>query len=363
MKIAIVHDYLFQYGGAEKVLEAMHEVWPDAPIYTSVYIKKEMEKAGFNDQGMDIRSTWMQALPFKKDLFKAYFMFYPLAFRSLNLSQYDVVISSSSYAAHHARASQSGLHICYCHTPSRYLYGYDTELDHQKIKKIFPFMPLLYHIVRKWDRNSAKKINFYLTNSNEVRERVKKHYTCDSEVIYPPVEIKKFLKVDPQKGEYFFTYGRLVAHKRVDLIVEAFNQLGLPLKIAGSGLELDNLKKKAKSNIEFLGRIDDSELVKYLSRCYGVIFAANEDFGIVPVETMAAGKPVIAYRAGGVLESILPGKTGEFFYPQTTEALVEAIRKFKPQDYDPAVCRKQAENFDKERFKEKIQKFVEEKFS
>jgi glycosyltransferase involved in cell wall biosynthesis len=362
MKLAIVHDYLYQYGGAEKVLEALHEIWPQAPIFTSFYLKKEMQKAGFEDQGMKIRTTWMQKLPLKKALAKPYFLFYPLAFRYLKLSGYDVIISSSSYAAHYARGYPYSLHICYCHTPPRYLYGYDTELDHQKIKKIFPFMPKVYSLMRGWDKSAAGLVDYYVANSEETKGRVRKHYLCEAEVVYPPVDIKKFLKVESNRGEYFFTYGRLVAHKRVDLIVEAFNQLGLPLKVAGSGLELGRLKKMAKANVEFLGRISDQSLLEYLSRCRAVIFAAHEDFGIVPVEAMAAGKPVIAYQAGGVLESILPGETGGFFFPQNSKALINTVKNFNPEKYDPGLCRKQAEKFDKEQFKEKIKRFVEEKY-
>lgn len=360
-KVAIVHDYLWTVGGAEKVVEALAETFPEAPIYTSFLLSEKMTAEGFSTDLQRVKTTWMQFLPFKRQLYKIYFLLYPLAFRGLRLKNYDVVISSSSYAAIHTTV-ENGIHICYCHTPSRYLYGYDTELDHARIKKFLPFMGLIYSLIRKWDFAAAQKVDQFVTNSEEVKSRVKKHYNRDAIVLYPPVETGKFENLPIKDEGYYFTYGRLVAHKRVDIIVAAFNSLGWPLKIAGSGLEMDNLKKEAKGNIEFLGRVDEKQLIKEIASCRAVVFAADEDFGIVPVEAMAAGKSVIAYEAGGVLESIRPGYTGEFFPRQDKDSLIASLQKFNPGRYDPKIIRAQAAKFNKEVFQSNFQKLVWELF-
>jgi glycosyltransferase involved in cell wall biosynthesis len=356
-RVAIVHDYLWTVGGAEKVVEALSEAFPEAPIYTSFLLSEKMTKEGFKVDLQRVKTTWMQYLPWKRQLYKVYFLFYPLAFRSLNLKDYDVVVSSSSYAALHTTV-RKGIHICYCHTPSRYLYGYDTELDHATIKKYLPFMKWIYARLRKWDQEAGKKVDQFVTNSVEVRGRIKKHYGRDSLVIYPPVETERFEGLTPTAGDYYFSYGRLVAHKRVDIVVEAFNTLRWPLKIAGTGLEYDNLKRMAKENIEFLGRVSDEELDKQLSGCKAVIFSAEEDFGIVPVEAMASGKAVIAFEAGGVLESVRPGVTGEFFSHQTADSLIKVLKNFDPKKYDTHSIRSHAHKFAKEVFITGMRKLV-----
>ena len=356
-RVAIVHDYLWTVGGAEKVVEGLAEAFPEAPIYTSFLLSDKMIKEGFSVDLQRIKTTWMQYLPFKRQLYKVYFLLYPLAFRSLRLKNYDLVIASSSYAAIHVSCQGATL-ICYCHTPSRYLYGYDTELDHAKLKKYFPFLEWLYSLVRKWDQKAAQRVDLFVTNSEEVKKRIRKHYDRDAIVIYPPVEVEKFANLKGESGDYYFTYGRLVAHKRVDIIVEAFNQLGWKLKIAGSGLEKEKLIKQAHPNIEFLGRVDEEELKKQLASCKAVIFAADEDFGIVPVEAMAAGKPVIAFESGGVLESIVPGVTGVFFSHQTVASLVKTLEKFKPEHYDSTRLRLQAQKFNKNSFQTNFHKLV-----
>ncbi len=357
-KVAIVHDYLWTVGGAEKVVEALAVTFPEAPIYTSFLLAEKMKKEGFGVDLKKVKTTWMQFLPFKRQLYKFYFLLYPLAFRSLNLKGYDVVITSSSYAAIHTTVKE-GINVCYCHTPSRYLYGYDTELDHAKIKRYLPFMGWLYSVVRKWDQDSARRVDYFVTNSKETQGRIQKHYQRSAEVIYPPVDIKKFAELKPTTGNYFFTYGRLVAHKRTDIIVEAFNELGWPLKVAGSGLEFEKLKKMAKSNVEILGRVDDEKLKKLIAGCKAVIFAAEEDFGIVPVEAQAARKPVVAYFAGGVLESVVPKVSGVFFKHQTPQSLKEALEDFNPKEFDPDMIGQNAQRFSVETFQTNMKRLVE----
>jgi glycosyltransferase involved in cell wall biosynthesis len=315
-----------------------------------------MIQEGFQVDLQRVKTTWMQLLPFKRQFYKMYFLLYPLACRGLNLSSYDLVLTSSSYAAINAKGK---LTICYCHTPSRYLYGYDTELDHAKLKRYFPFLEWLYSVVRKWDQAAAQRVDQFVANSDEVKKRIKKIYDRDSIVIYPPVETEKFAGLIGKAGDYYFTFGRLVAHKRTDLLVQVFNELGWPLKIAGEGLELINLKKMAKGNIEFLGRVSAMELKNYLANCRAVLFVAEEDFGIVPVEAMAAGKAVIAFEAGGVLESVIPGVTGEFFSPQTAEGLKKVLTGFDPKKYDARTIKSVAAKFNKNTFQTKIKQLTQ----
>jgi len=357
MRVAIVHDYLNQYGGAEKVVEILHEAFPDAPIYTSFYLAAHMDKAGFK-VNTQIYLSWMQKLPFKEKIYKAYFLFYPPTFSRLKLPDFDVVISSSSFAAHHI--NPLGIHVAYIHTPPRYLYGYDTELDHAKIKKFAPFMPLIYKLMRGWDKKAFSRINFIVANSKEVQKRIKKHFGRDSTVIYPPVDTEGFRNVKREPGSYFFTWGRLVPHKRVDIIIQACNILNVPLKIAGGGLAEKSLRKLAGPKTTFLGEVSAEQLKELLSGATAFLFAADEDFGITPVEANAAGCPVIAYKGGGALETIVEGKTGLFFERQTPDSLANTIKKFKPDNFDVKIMRAQASKFSKEEFKKKIRFFVEE---
>ena len=365
MKVSLIHDYLREYGGAEKVLESLNEVWPSADIFTSTYEEEKMDKLGFTVPKGLIHTNSMQNLPFRYSLRKHYFFLYPLSFKLLK-TNVDIVFSSCSYAAKFVSKPKNGLHICYLHSVPKFLWGYETEtpdletlaLD-KYLKPIYKkLLPPVKNLLRKKDYDAAQKVDFFIANSNFTKDRIKKHYNRDSVVIYPPVDVKKY-EGEVHDGGYFLIISRLSEFKRIGLVVEAFNKIKKPLKIMGEGQDMKNLNKIAHSNIEFLGRLSEDKMVKILKRCSALIFPTEEDFGIVPVEAMAVGKPVIAYRGGGALETVIEGKTGEFFDEQTSESLLKVLKKFDPSGYNASDCILQAEKFSKERFKKEIRMFVE----
>lgn len=363
-RVAIVHDYLNQYGGAERVVEALHEIWPEAPIYTSVYDQKLLSSLGFKVNPKNVITSFMQKLPLRKALPRYYFtLIYPFAFQSFDFSDFDVVISSSSYAAKYIKKPQGAIHIGYCHTPPRFLWGYDQETNVSAMNLFERLAASIWHgYLKNLDFKYAQKVDYFIANSKTVQERVKKNYGRESEVIYPPVDIKRFSfarsHLASALGRYYLVVSRMGEYKRVNIVVEAFNQLGLPLKVVGTGPQFENLKKVAKSNVELLGRLTDQKITELYLGCQAFIFPTEEDFGITPVEAMAAGKSVLAYRAGGVVESLLPGVTGEFFSPQTPSALIGAVKKFRSERYDPKKIKTQAKRFSKEVFKERMKEFV-----
>lgn len=361
MKVAIVHDYLNQYGGAERVVEALHEIWPEAPIFTSVYDSDLLGRLGFKVPLKNIKVSFMQNFPLRKRLPRYYFtLLYPFAFRRFNFSDYDLIISSSSYAAKYINKPLSATHICYCHTPPRFLWGYDRETNVEAMNPFEKFMALRWQgYLKNLDFSYAQKVDYFIANSETVKERIKKNYRREAKVIYPPVDMERFVPKG-ESGDYFLVVSRMGEYKKVNIVVEAFNSLGLPLKVVGAGPQLEGLRKIAKSNIELLGRLTDREITKLYLHCKAFIFPTEEDFGITPVEAMAAGKSVLAYGAGGVVESVLPGVTGEFFSPQTPSALIRAVKKFNPRKYDPKRIRQQAEKFSKEVFKKNMIEFVKE---
>lgn len=364
MKIAITHDYLNQYGGGERTLEAVHEIWPEAPIYTSLYDMEKMTGWGFKSQGMKILTSYMQKLPLLNVLPRYYFtLFYPFAFQSFNFQDYDVVLSSASYAAKDIRKPKGTIHISYIHTPPRFLYGYDQETNVDRMNMVEKFLSRIWKIyLKKRDQQSAKGIDFFIANSLTVQERIREVYGREATVIYPPVETSRFAG-ETRDGGYFLVVSRLGEYKKVDLVVKAFNELGLPLKVVGDGPQLSYLKEIAQSNTQILGRLSDEEVRELLLNCRAFIFATEEDFGIAPVEAMAAGKPVLAYGKGGATETVIDGKTGTFFKEQTVESLVTAVKLFDPKKYLSEDCRARAREFDKEIFKDKISNFVEFAYS
>ncbi|MEA3493235.1 MAG: glycosyltransferase [Candidatus Margulisiibacteriota bacterium] len=359
MKIAIVHDYLNQFGGAERVISALRELYPDAPIYTSIYDAKRMPD---NFREMDIRTSFMQKFPFVFKLFKYYFLFYPLAFESFDLSGYDVILSSSSAFAKGIKKRKGQLHICYCYTPMRFVWRYDDYVGREGypefIKKI---LPIVLGPLKKWDLETVDNVDYFIAISKIIAERIKKTYRRESDIIIPPVECSLF-QPSNQAQDYFLVLSRLNAYKRIDLAVKAFNKLDLPLRIIGDGPDKMSLERMANPNIQFLGRVSDRELAENLAECRALIFPGEEDFGIVPVEAMASGRPVIAYRAGGAEETVLDGETGLFFDKQDVDSLVDAIKKFQFMTFDKKKIREWAEGFDKEIFKNKMREFITSKF-
>ncbi|MBX4188275.1 MAG: glycosyltransferase [Candidatus Doudnabacteria bacterium] len=358
MKIALVHDVLNQIGGAEKVLENFLQIWPEAVIHTVFY--DEQKTFGIFAK-YNKKISALNSFPFSNSHPKLFFPVIPLAFESFKFDDYEVVISDSSAFAKYAKAKNK-LHICYCHTPTRFLWTDTDYID----KQSYPFFlkilgELILPLMRKWDFAAAQRPNYYIANSRNVQDRIKKYYNRDSVVIPPPVDTERFY-FDGPKSNYFFVASRLEAYKNIEIVVEAFNELGWPLKVAGTGSRMEYLKTLARSNIQFVGRISDDELRKCYSEAKAFVFPADEDAGIMVVESQACGTPVIAYGKGGSLETVIPGKTGEFFSAQTKESLIGILKQFDPTKYDPEQIRNHAMQYDKKNFQNQIRKFVEEKY-
>jgi glycosyltransferase involved in cell wall biosynthesis len=362
MKVALIHDNLNQMGGAEKVLLALHELYPRAPIYTATY--NERDTGGvFAD--MDIRPSFIQRLPLGSTKYKWFLPFMPSAFEQFDLSKYDVVISSSSAFSKGVITKPETLHVCYCHTPTRYLWNdhfeYIDTIRGPKFGK--KAIQLMTTYLRIWDKMASDRVNKFIANSHYIARRIKKYYHRDSEIIYPPVETEMFQNKPAE--DFYLVVSRLRPYKKVDLVIQAFNELKLPLVIIGSGEEEKRLRSLAQSNITFLGNADEQTKVDYLSRCKAFINPQEEDFGIAPIEAMASGKPVIAYGRGGALETIIEGKTGLFFHQQTREALINTVRRFEADgvSFDPKVIREHAQTFDARVFAKRISTFVDEAYA
>ena len=388
MKAALVHDYLTEYGGAERVLEAIHEIWPSAPVFTSIYDKSILlhsdvllsESAAAT--GWDIRPSRISELPLAGKLAKTFTFVMPLVFENMDLREYDVVISDGTIWSKGVLTTPGQLHIFYCHTPPRFLYGYPGETDRRRLWYLQPILKPLDNWLRVWDFESAQRPDFIIANSETVAARIRKFWRRDSEVIYPPVGLgaadSPTLRVDDKTlrvslggaGEGFFlVVGRLSAYKNIDLAIKACNQLDIPLVVVGTGREEERLKKIVRTgkNVKFINFVEDRELSKLYKDCRALIFpVSDEDFGIVPVEAMSFGKPVIALRSGGVTETVVGGKTGVFFGQPTVESLVNALLRFeeglKGIKGIKENCIEQASKFSKERFQKEFKEFVENKW-
>ncbi|MFZ1720704.1 MAG: glycosyltransferase [Candidatus Moraniibacteriota bacterium] len=362
MKIALVHDYLVQYGGAERVLEAFTELFPEASIYTLLYDQDAMHGVF---SGKRIYTSFLQKIPGALKNHRAFPVLMPLAIEQFDFSKYDVVLSDSSSYAKGILTRPETIHICYLHTPTRYAwddcqkYTQDFGLP-SLVKKLVPFFmsPL-----RLWDRSAADRPDHIIANSEFVRKRIQKYYRRDAVVIHPPVNVNRFFiaKAEDRK-DYFLMVGRLIAYKRHDIAIEACNRLGIPLKIIGRGPEMDRLRKLAGPTVEFLGRVPDEDLPRYYAQCRGFIFPQEEDFGIVAIEAMASGRPIIAYRGGDIPEHLEEGKMGIFFEEQTADAVAGALLRFRDKDYDSEYIREKALRFDSAIFKERIRMYIEEAF-
>jgi glycosyltransferase involved in cell wall biosynthesis len=362
MKVALVHDHLAQDGGAERVLKVLAEIFPEAPIFTLLYEKKNADKYY---RHRHIETSIIQKLPGGISHYQWYMPFMPMAVEFFDLSGYDLVISDTSSFAKGVITTSHTLHICYCHTPTRYLWSdthqYINELKYNKyFKKI---ISLVLNYIRMWDRLAADRVDKFIANSNFIARRIEKYYHHDSTVIYPPVETDKF-SISPDIGDYFLIGGRLAPYKRVDIVLEAFKKINKKLKIYGDGVDLERLKKMARGckNIEFLGRVDDAIKAELYSRCLAFIHPQEEDFGITAVEAMASGRPVIAYKRGGATETVVDGITGVFFDKQTSASLAEAINDFDAAKFDPEAIRRHAEQFSVEKFKGEIKKYVDREY-
>ena len=362
MKVALVHDYLNQMGGAERVVLAMHEIFPDAPLYTSIYDPKRVDPAF---QKIDIRTSFMQKLPFVMKHHQPYLPFYPFAMENLDLRGYDLVLSSSSAFGKGVITRPETLHICYCHTPMRWCWNYYEYVEREQIGKLArKILPLFITGLRIWDSTSAMRVDHFIANSPVVAERIAKYYRRDAIVIPPPVEASRFIfDPDTRPEDYFLIVSRFLPYKRIDLAIQACNALQLPLVIIGSGRYERELRKMAGPTIRFLGRLSDTEVLHYYAHCRALLLPGEEDFGITPLEAQASGRPVIAYGAGGALTSVIDGITGAFFDEQTVESLMAVLATFDGRTYDPETIRNHALEFDKPLFHRRILQFIEAKLS
>lgn len=368
MKVAIVHDYLKEFGGAEKVVEALLEIWPKADVYTSVFLPSYAGPHRERIEKWSIHTTILQQVPFKAKLISLFRFVAPVIFSMIDLSRYDLVITSTAgtyTSPNFVKIGKKTLLINYCHTPPRYLYGYPVANDWRNnwFRRILLNLGVIpMHFLRILDFQSAQRPHFIIANSQEVQRRIEKFYKRKAHVIYPPVETPHVEK-NVKKGEYFLIGGRVSRHKGHDIAIKAFTQLGYPLKVFGgtfASYGLEQFKKDAGKNIDFLGEVTEKEKWHLMKNAKAFIFPSEqEDFGIIPVEAMAVGTPVIALNQGGVKETVIDGKTGIFFDERTPESLVLAVKRFEKLRIKSSDCIAQAKKFSKERFKKEIVEYIQ----
>jgi glycosyltransferase involved in cell wall biosynthesis len=357
LKIALVHEYLTRLGGAERVLKHLLDIYPKADIYTLLYNQDKVSSVFPPDK---IKASFVNAFPnWLKSKVKFLAPIFPSAIESLDLSQYDVVISSTNSFAKGVITKPKSIHIAYCHAPATFLWNAFHSYRKQQRKGGFGnFMILLLaHYLRQWDRQAADRVDYFIANSKLTQARIKKYYRRDSVVMYPPVDVDR-LKPTKEHKDYFLIVSQLTQYKNIDIAIEAFNKINLPLVIIGDGPERKRLQKLAGPNVEIKGFLDDETTVEYYQNCRAFIFAGSDDFGIAPVEAMAAGKPVLALRDGGALETIIEGKTGEFFDAPIIELLADGVRRITEKNYDYKFIRKHAEQFSTSVFINNIEKYI-----
>jgi glycosyltransferase involved in cell wall biosynthesis len=355
-RVAIVHYWLVSMRGGERVLERLLHLFPGADIFTHVYDDRKMSAT---IRASKVTTTWINQLPFSRNLYQYYLPLMPMALEELDLSAYDLVISSESGPAKGIITSPHAIHLCYCHSPMRYLWDHYHLYRKDANLLAKAAMPFLYHRLRQWDLSSSARVDTMVANSHFIQDRIRKFWRRESEVIHPPVETRLFtpsLDVD----DHYLWVGQMVPYKRPDLAVAAFNRSGLPLLMVGEGGMLKKLRAIAKPNIRFVSRLDFNELRKAYARARALVFTAEEDFGIVPVEAMASGRPVLAYGRGGVLDTVVPGETGLFFDSQDPDALADGIERFERwlPHFDTSQAVTQANMFAPELFDAKIRAAV-----
>ncbi len=358
MKVAIVHDYLVQgIRGAERVVDVLHEMYPDAPIHTLLYDADRMED---RLREWDIRTSLLQDIPGALSLYKKLFFLMPVAIDYLDLSEYDLIVSSSCGWSKSAPQREGALHVSYVHSPARFMWFWADEyietLDAGWAAKAF--VRATIPPLRDWDRRTAQRAQYLVCNSLTTRQRIREAWDRDAHVVHPPVNIEQF-QPGGEPEDYYLAVCTLNPYKRVDVAVDAFNRLGLPLLVVGDGPEFDTLRERARENVRFLGKVPDHEIAGLYARCRGFVMPQEEDFGIAPLEAQACGRPVIAYRAGGALETVIDGATGVFFDAQTPESLTEAVGRFEAMEFDVGRCRENAETFSVDCFKQKFGDFVQ----
>lgn len=357
MRVALAHDYLVQgIRGAERVLSVLHELWPEAPVYTLVHDPQAM---GEQCAGWDVRTSLLQRIPGGVRHYQKLFALMPWAVERLPLAHYDLVISSSSAWVKSVRTRPGATHVCYCHSPARFLWHWSEEYiatlraggaAKWAARKLIPRL-------RVWDRRTAQRPTHYVANSEAVRERIRKYWDRHAEVIPPPVDTAGFVPEDVDE-DYYLIVAALTPYKSVDVAIEAFNELGRPLVVVGDGPRRADLERLAGSNVRLVGKVPEEEVRRLYARCRAFVMPQEEDFGIAPVEAMSAGRPVIAYGAGGAVGTVLEDETGVFFREQTVAGLIDAVRRFEGMSFDKTRCRERARQFDTECFKQRFSQFV-----
>jgi glycosyltransferase involved in cell wall biosynthesis len=357
MRIAVVHDYFTQLGGAEKVAEQLYCLFPDPSLFATVALPNRMPP---RLQGVPVRTSWMQKLPRIQDYYRLYFFLYPFAVGSLDLSGYDLVVSSSSGYAKGVRTSSHAIHVCYCHTPMRWVWNYQNYASRESFGlSQRTLLPMFIRGLQHWDEAASRQPDHFVANSRAVAERIRRVYHRSAEVIHPPIETERFHPSNGRHEDYYLVLSRLVAYKRIDLAVKACIQRGKKLLVIGDGPDRQALEAMAGPSVSFLGRASDVEVEYHAARCRALLFPGEEDFGMVPVEVAAAGRPSIAYRAGGALETIVENVTGLFFDHQTPESLGDAMETFERQEWSPAVLRRHSKAFSVPVFQDRFRAFLE----
>jgi hypothetical protein len=366
LKVALVHDYLIKQGGSENVLEALLELFPGSPIYTSFFSPETLPERW---RSYDVRSSFLQRLPLGRSNYQSRLQYFlplmPVAYESFDLREYDLILSSAHAFAKGVLTRPDALHISYIHTPTRYLWDLTWEYQRtfRQVPLVRSLVPPMLSVLRTWDFQAAQRPDRLVANSHYIRERIRKFYRREAALIYPPVDTGHFRPVAAPTLDYYLAAGRFVPYKRLDLAVEAFNRLGLPLVVAGEGPALARLKPLARPNVRFLPYQSPEALAELFANCRALVFPGEEDFGILPVEVQACGRPVIAYGRGGALETIKDGLTGVHFAEQTVESLMAAVRRCETSEWRPEGIAAHAATFSRERFLNEIGALIAESLS
>ncbi len=358
MKVAIVHYWLVGMRGGEKVVESLCRMYPDADLFTHVHVPEAISDTINRHR---VKTSFINRLPRARRYYQRYLPLMPLALEQLDLRGYDLIISSESGPAKGIIPPPGSIHICYCHSPMRYIWNMFHEYRDRSGVMTRALMPLIAHYIRNWDTISANRVDYYVANSATVAARVQRYYRRDAHVIHPPVDVDAFdVLPDERIGDFYLMAGELVGYKRPELAVQAFNQTGEKLVVIGGGEMLAELRKLAKPNVQILGSQPFSVLKDHYSRCRALIFPGEEDFGIVPVEAMASGRPVIAFGRGGATETVVDGVTGVFFEQQTVEAIIDAEQRLRSRRFDPAAIAAHARRFSADIFETQMAAYIGE---
>ncbi|MGB0064716.1 MAG: glycosyltransferase [Terracidiphilus sp.] len=350
-RIALFQDYLAQYGGAERVTEAIHQTLPEAELHTTMVVPEKMSPyLG----GLDISTTWMQALPAKAKLYRHYFLLYPLAIESVNLKGYDLIVSSCCGYAKGVKRGNRGVHVCYCHNPMRWVWRFPQYMQRENFNRPLKLgLRLMVEALKRWEMRAATRPDYYIANSHIVAKRLKAAFGVDATVIEPPIVTSRFW-VSRQPEDYYLILSRLNAYKRIDLAVEACARTGRKLVVIGDGPDRERLRRMAGPSVSFLGRLPDAAVNRYAARCRALIFPGEEDFGMTPLEVNAAGRPVVAFNAGGATETVIEGLNGVLFGTQTVESLIGGLERLEAQSWDSASIRRNAQRYDIEVFRDRL---------